>query len=430
MRVFKYPAAQELQQLLQRPANSEEQLYATVKEIAMNIKTNGDAALLDYCRRFDGLTGSSIVLNEATWSAAADTISPELKAAINTAAKNIETFHRACTNDSSPVVTTMPGVQCWRKSIAIDTVGIYIPGGTAPLFSSLLMAAIPAKIAGCKNIIVCTPAASPAEIYPAILYAAKLTGVTAVYAVGGAQAIAAMAFGTETIPKVQKIFGPGNRYVMAAKLLVQSMGVAIDLPAGPSEVAILADDSCEPAFVAADLLAQAEHGADSQVLLVTDSIAVTDAVNAELEKQLALLPRKDIAAAALQNSVAIITTSLQAGMNIINSYAPEHLIIAGKEADALAGMVVNAGSVFLGNYTPESAGDYASGTNHTLPTNGYAAAYSGVSVDSFVKKVTFQSISPEGLNALGNTIETMAMAEGLDAHAASVSVRLKKINEQ
>lgn len=430
MRVYKYPVVQELQQLLQRPANSQEQLYATVKEIAMNIKANGDSALLDYCRRFDGLTGNSITLDRETWDAKAGTISPELQTAINTAAKNIDTFHRACSNDGSPVVTTMPGVQCWRKSIAIDTVGIYIPGGTAPLFSSLLMAAIPAKIAGCKNVIVCTPAASPADIHPAILYAAKLTGITAVYAVGGAQAIAAMAFGTETIPKVQKIFGPGNRYVMAAKLLVQSMGVAIDLPAGPSEVAILADDSCEPAFVAADLLAQAEHGADSQVLLVTDSIAVTDAVNAELEKQLALLPRKDIAAAALQNSVAIITTSLQQGMNIINSYAPEHLIIASKEADVLANMVVNAGSVFLGNYTPESAGDYASGTNHTLPTNGYAAAYSGVSVDSFVKKVTFQSISPEGLNALGNTIETMAMAEGLDAHAASVSVRLKKINEQ
>jgi histidinol dehydrogenase len=320
----------------------------------------------------------------------------------------------------------MPGITCWRKSVPVEKVGLYIPGGTAPLFSTLIMLAVPAKIAGCKEIVVCTPPQKNGTIHPAILFAAKEIGINKIYKTGGAQAIAAMAYGTQTIPKVFKIFGPGNRYITYAKMLMAAEGVAIDMPAGPSEVAIIADESCNPEFIAADLLSQCEHGTDSQVLLISNSEKIIEAVNICLQKQLDVLPRKDIAAKALRNSKAILIETINEAVDLINDYAPEHLIIACNNALIISDKIINAGSVFIGNYSPESVGDYASGTNHTLPTNGFAKAYSGVSLDSFYKKITFQQLTAEGLNNIAETVISMANAEGLQAHANAVTVRIKK----
>jgi len=341
------------------------------------------------------------------------------------AIKNITQFH-AIQKEQSVIVETMTGVRCWRKSVPIERVGIYIPGGSAPLFSTVLMLAVPAKIAGCKQIVLCTPPSSEGTIHPAILFAANLVGITEIYACGGAQAIAAMAYGTETVPKVDKIFGPGNQYVTAAKQLVQMEGVAIDMPAGPSEVCVLSDETGIPSYIASDLLSQAEHGPDSQVLFISTDKSILDTAISELNNQLNQLPRAVIASKALENSTAVLVENMDKGLELVNAYAAEHLIIASEKADEYAEKIVHAGSVFLGNNSPESAGDYASGTNHTLPTNGHARAYSGVSVDSFVRKITFQQINEEGINTIGNTIVTMAIAEGLDAHANAVKIRLKK----
>jgi histidinol dehydrogenase len=323
------------------------------------------------------------------------------------------------------MIETMPGVKCWRRSVAIEKVGLYIPGGSAPLFSSVLMLGIPAKLAGCKEIVLASPPQKDGKLHPAVLFAAKETGITTIIKAGGAQAIAAMAYGTDSVPQVYKIFGPGNQYVTCAKQLIQAEGISIDMPAGPSEVCILADDTANPAFIVADLLSQAEHGPDSQVVLVTDSFAIIDAVRNEIDKQVSPLARKEIAMQALENSRLIFMESIEEGMDLVNEYAPEHLIICCRNEEAMADRVINAGSVFLGNYSPESAGDYASGTNHALPTNGYAKSYSGVSTDSFVKKITYQRLTKEGLNNIGGTIITMAVAEGLQAHANAVTIRLK-----
>ncbi|HEY0274197.1 MAG TPA: histidinol dehydrogenase, partial [Chitinophaga sp.] len=346
-----------------------------------------------------------------------------LQAAILQARQNIESFHRA-QQEPPQVIETMPGVQCWRRPVAIDKVGLYIPGGSAPLFSTILMLGIPAVIAGCREIVLCTPSNAEGQVHPAILFTAQAIGIEKVFKIGGVQAIGAMAYGTETVPRVYKIFGPGNQYVTAAKQLVNKAGTAIDMPAGPSEVAVLADETCVPAFVAADLLSQAEHGPDSQVLLVSTSLQVIRDVEAAVAAQLQALPRQQTAARALDNSRLILVHDLDEAMDLLNEYAPEHLIIACKNDEQLAGKVINAGSVFLGNYSPESAGDYASGTNHTLPTNGHARAYSGVSLDSFLKKITYQRLSREGLQQLGRTIEQMATAEGLEAHKQAVTIRL------
>ena len=350
-------------------------------------------------------------------------ISLELKAALEQAKLNIETFHQQQLRTEA-VVETMPGVRCWRKSVGIDKVGLYIPGGTAPLFSTLLMLAIPAKLAGCKEIVLCTPPQKDGTVHPAVLYAASITGVTKIIKAGGAQAIAAMAYGTHSVPKVYKIFGPGNQFVTAAKQLVQLDGIAIDMPAGPSEVCVLADATCNPAFVAADLLSQAEHGADSQVLLVANSEKIVAEVELEITKQLALLPRMDFAGKSLANSRAIVLANLDDAIDLVNAYAAEHLIISCENDENIAEQISNAGSIFLGHYSPESVGDYASGTNHTLPTNGYARMYSGVSVDSFVKKITYQKLSEEGLQGISEIVKLMAAAEGLDAHANAVGIRL------
>ena len=358
-------------------------------------------------------------------NAEADTPSA-LKKAIIQAAENIEKFHAAQVT-LPETIETMPGIQCWRKSVGIEKVGLYIPGGTAPLFSTVLMLGIPAKLAGCKQIVLCSPPNVEGTLHPAIIFAAKLVGVTHIYKIGGVQAIAAMAYGTRKVPKVHKIFGPGNKYVTCAKQLVQEDGIAIDMPAGPSEVCVYADDTANPAFVAADLLSQAEHGTDSQVLLVSASEELVNKVNVELEKQLELLPRKDIAAQALTNSKAIIIDEIKVAIDLINEYAPEHLIISCKDPMAIGDKIINAGSIFIGNYSPESVGDYASGTNHTLPTNGYAKAYSGVSVDSFVKKITFQKLSKQGLINIAKTVELMAEAEGLHAHKNAVTIRIQEI---
>jgi len=353
-------------------------------------------------------------------------LSTALKEAIQLAAKNVRCFHEA--QVSEPIkIETMPGVSCWRKSLGIDKVGLYIPGGSAPLFSTVLMLGVPAVIAGCKEIILCTPPAADGKVHPAILYAAWMVGISRIFKIGGVQAIAAMAYGTKTVPQVYKIFGPGNQYVTAAKQLVQQSGVAIDMPAGPSEVCVLADETCNPAFVASDLLSQAEHGPDSQVLLVSTSKKVVAEVEVALTAQLALLPRKNIAQKALDNSTAIVVDDMERAIFIVNSYAAEHLILACNNDEVVSEKITNAGSVFLGNYSPESVGDYASGTNHTLPTSGYARAYSGVSVDSFVKKVTFQKLMPAGLKAIGAAVETMAEAEGLDAHKNAITIRLQSL---
>jgi len=427
IKTIKYPERSTWIELLKRPSLDSISLEETVNRVLIDVRKNGDIAIRNYTKQFDKVDIEKTEVTASEFIQAENNISKELKDAIQLAKNNIEKFHSA-QKEEKKVIETTSGVNCWRKSIAIQKVGLYIPGGSAPLFSTILMLGIPAKIAGCSEIILCTPPDKNGKINDAILYTAKLVGITKVFKVGGVQAIGAMAYGTETIPKTYKIFGPGNQYVTCAKQLINKSGTAIDMPAGPSEVAIIADETCIPAFVAADLLSQAEHGADSQVMLVSTSEKTIKSVNAELITQLALLPRKELAQKALENSKAILVKTIEEGIDLLNEYAPEHLIIACKNEEQIGERVINAGSVFLGNYSCESAGDYASGTNHTLPTNGYATAYSGVSLDSFVKKVTFQKLTKEGLKNIGNAIELMAAAEGLDAHKNAVTLRLNSIN--
>jgi histidinol dehydrogenase len=425
MKLIKYPDKETWGEILTRPTFDNKQLLKQVGKILQDVRQKGDTAVKKYTKKFDGIALRKMQVDAKEIKKAEALISIELKQAIDQAYENILLFHNT-QKETVKEVETMPGVHCWRKSIPLERVGLYIPGGTAPLFSTVLMLGGPAFVAGCKDVILCTPVSKEGSIHPAILYAASKIGVQTIYKVGGAQAIGAMAYGTSTIKKVDKIFGPGNQYVTAAKQLVQLEGTAIDMPAGPSEVCVLADASANPDYVAADLLSQAEHGVDSQVLLICNDASMIEKVGQAVEKQLNLLPRKNIAQQALDNSKSILVSTIDEAMMISNQYAPEHLIIAADQAEVLAAQVINAGSVFLGHYTPESAGDYASGTNHTLPTNGHARAYSGVSVDSFVKKVTFQQITKEGIQQVGPTVITMAEAEGLDAHANAVKIRIKK----
>lgn len=422
--VIKYPAQQSWPEIIKRPSLNIADLEKSVKKIIKKVQQKGDKAIKQLTKKFDGVKIKSLLVTDDEIATASTLLPVELKQAIQQAQKNIESFHLS-QKEEIKKIETMPGVVCWRQSTPIQKVGLYIPGGSAPLFSTILMLATPAKIAGCTEIILCTPPGKDGNIHPAILYTAQLCGVNKIFKAGGAQAIAAMAIGTESIPKVSKILGPGNQYVTAAKQQVQKQGVAIDMPAGPSEVLVIADDTALPSFVAADLLSQAEHGADSQVVLLTTSETFVAKVQDEVKAQLNLLPRNAIATKALNNSKVVLLNSLQEATDLSNSYAPEHLILACSDAENIANAVVNAGSVFIGNYSPESAGDYASGTNHTLPTNGYAAAYSGVSVDSFIKKITFQQLSKEGLQNIGNSVMQMAAAEGLEAHKQAVAIRLK-----
>ena len=423
--VYEYPEKKAWKNLLVRPGLNDSSLEASVSNILKEVKQNGDEAVKRFATMFDKVTIKNFLVSADEINAALSLVDDELKRAIEQAKENIEKFHSPQLQSEAPV-ETMPGIKCWRKSLPIEKVGLYIPGGSAPLFSTLLMLGIPAKIAGCKNIILCSPPNKEGKLHPAILYAAKLVGVTQIFKVGGAQAIGAMAYGTASIPKVYKIFGPGNQYVTYAKQLVQKDGIAIDMPAGPSEVAVLADETAEASFVASDLLSQAEHGPDSQAILVTTSETLVADTKAEIEKQLSVLPRKGIAEDAIKNSRIFLVKNIKEGIELINEYAPEHLIISCNDDENIAEKIVNAGSVFLGNYSPESVGDYASGTNHTLPTNGYAKAYSGVSVDSFIKKITFQKLSKEGLQQISKTVETMAEAEGLEAHVNAVRVRNRR----
>ena len=417
------------QEILKRPVMNTENLFDTVRSVIDRVKAEGDCAVLDYEKKFDKVVLTSLAVSEEEQQEAENLVSEDLKAAIRLAKQNIETFHAAQRFEGKKV-QTRPGVTCWQKAVAIEKVGLYIPGGTAPLFSTVLMLAVPARIAGCKEIVLCTPPGRDGKVHPAVLFAAKVAGVNRIFKAGGIQAIAAMAYGTESVPKVYKIFGPGNQYVTAAKQLVSLRDVAIDMPAGPSEVEVLADETANPVFVAADLLSQAEHGVDSQAILITTSVELQQAVKVEVERQLALLPRKEIAEKSLANSKLIVVDSMTEAIELTNAYAPEHLIIETEDYLSVAERIVNAGSVFLGSLTPESAGDYASGTNHTLPTNGYAKAYSGVSLDSFIRKITFQEIKPEGLNIIGPAIELMAANEQLDAHKNAVSVRLGQLENE
>ena len=420
------PDKSQWQEILKRPVMNTENLFDTVRSVIDRVKEEGDRAVLDYEEKFDKVVLASLAVSEEEQQEAENLLSEDLKAAIRLAKQNIETFHAAQRFEGKKV-QTQPGVTCWQKAVAIEKVGLYIPGGTAPLFSTVLMLAVPARIAGCKEIVLCTPPGRDGKVHPAVLFAAKVAGVNRIFKAGGIQAIAAMAYGTESVPKVYKIFGPGNQYVTAAKQLVSLRDVAIDMPAGPSEVEVLADETANPIFVAADLLSQAEHGVDSQAILITTSVELQQAVKVEVERQLALLPRKEIAEESLANSKLIVVDSMTEAIELTNAYAPEHLIIETEDYLSVAERIVNAGSVFLGSLTPESAGDYASGTNHTLPTNGYAKAYSGVSLDSFIRKITFQEIKPEGLNIIGPAIELMAANEQLDAHKNAVSVRLGQL---
>lgn len=426
MYLINNPDRSQWAELLKRPTLNTENLFDTVRGIINRVRAEGDAAVLALEEQFDKVKLSSLAVSAEEWQEAESLLTNELKAAIRLAKQNIETFHAAQRFEGKKV-ETQPGVTCWQKAVAIEKVGLYIPGGTAPLFSTVLMLAIPAKIAGCREIVLCTPPGRNGKVHPAVLFAAQVAGVDKVFKAGGVQAIASMAYGTESIPKVYKIFGPGNQYVTAAKQLVSLRDVAIDMPAGPSEVEVLADETANPTFVAADLLSQAEHGVDSQAVLITTSAALQQAVKAEVERQLALLPRKEIASKSLENSKLIVVNSMNEAIEMTNAYAPEHLIIETADYMEVAAKVVNAGSVFLGSLTPESAGDYASGTNHTLPTNGYAKAYSGVSLDSFIRKITFQEILPEGLRRIGPAIEVMAANEQLDAHKNAVTERLKTL---
>lgn len=428
MKTINNPAPKKWAKLTQRPVIKQQKLMKTVEKIFYKIDKKGDKAALEFSRQFDFAEQENLEVAQSEIDKASDIISEQLKRAIDVAKGNIEAFHLSQREEIKKVETS-PGVVCWRESRPIERVGIYIPGGSAPLFSTVLMLAIPAKIAGCTEIVLCTPPNQKGEIDPAILYTAKLVGVTKVFALGGIQAIGAMTFGTETVPKVDKIFGPGNQYVMAAKIMAQYFGTAIDMPAGPSEVLIIADDTCIPSFVAADLLSQAEHGPDSQVMLLSNSKKTIKLIAKELDSQLELLPRKEIAEGALRNSKAIVFNNISGCINFSNAYAPEHLILAVENPNLVSKDIISAGSVFLGNYSCESAGDYASGTNHTLPTSGYAKAYSGVSLDSFIKKITFQQLSEEGIQNIGPAIEAMAEAEQLYAHKNAVTLRLGKIIE-
>ncbi|MFA0963128.1 histidinol dehydrogenase [Roseivirga sp. BDSF3-8] len=423
MKIVENPPRDTWESLLARPVQDHKTIKKIVKPIIRKVERKGDKALYKLAEEYDHVKLSSLLVTEEELNAAAERIDDNLRKAIDLAVKNITAFHQKQADDEL-VVETMPGVICRRKSVPIEKVGLYVPGGTAPLFSTVLMLGIPARIAGCREIVLATPPDRSGNVHPAILYAANQVGVTRIVKAGGAQAVAAMTFGTESVPRVHKIFGPGNQYVTAAKQFVTRYGIAIDMPAGPSEVAVIADAQCPPAFVAADLLSQAEHGVDSQVILVSTDKAVLEGVSKEVDRQLQELPRKEIASKALENSLAILVEDDQQAIDLINDYGPEHLILAMENAVEAGEKIINAGSVFLGNYTPESAGDYASGTNHTLPTNGYAKAYSGVSVDSFVRKITFQEISPAGLKNIGPAIETMAHAEELHAHKQAVSIRL------
>ncbi|MFM2146164.1 MAG: histidinol dehydrogenase [Bacteroidota bacterium] len=429
MKIINCPKADSWSEILQRPVADANALEKKVRKILAKVSAKGDKAVRAFTRDFDGVKVKQLLVSEKEIRKAAVELDDALKEAIQVAAHNIRSFHQQQL-EAPQYVETMPGVICWRKQVAIEKVGLYIPGGTAPLFSTVLMLGIPAALAGCKEIILCSPPGRDGQLHPALLYAASLVGITKIFKCGGAQAIGAMAYGTQSIPRVYKLFGPGNQYVTAAKQIVQQNGVAIDMPAGPSEVAILADATARPEFVAADLLSQAEHGPDSQVVLVTDDRNLANDTIHQLELQLADLPRKAIAEKALENSLAVIVSNLQEGMDLLNTYAPEHLILCCSDTRYWADKVVNAGSVFIGHYAPESAGDYASGTNHTLPTNGYARAYSGVSVDSFTRKLTFQELNEEGLKNVGPAVQLMAEAEGLSAHARAVGIRLAAIHSQ
>ncbi|MCR5180492.1 MAG: histidinol dehydrogenase [Bacteroidaceae bacterium] len=426
MKIYKYPNETEVRELIARPTKDAADLTETVSAVLQRVKSDGDSAVMEYEQKFDHVTLSGLQVQPHEFQAAEALVSAELRTALEQAHENIRKFHEA-QRYGGVEVETAPGVRCWQKSKAIERVGLYVPGGTAPLFSTVLMLATPARIAGCSEVVLCTPPQRDGSVHPAILVAARIAGVSKVYKAGGVQAIGAMAYGTQTVPKVHKIFGPGNQYVQCAKQLVALTDVAIDMPAGPSEVAVVADASANPAFVAADLLSQAEHGVDSQVLLVTTSEVMMEKVQEEVGLQLSQLPRNEIAAAALEHSrIALVATTAEA-MALCNRYAPEHLILETEDAEALAEQVVNAGSVFIGHLTPESAGDYASGTNHTLPTNGWATAYSGVNLDAFCRKITFQHITPEGIRNIGTTVERMAEAELLEAHRKAMTLRIQSL---
>jgi len=426
MNIINNPGKAEWAALLERPHRDASELRETVKTVLDDIQSRGDAAVKEYELKFDKVQLDSLQVCDAELQEAECLVSDELKQALILAHHNIEKFHSSQKFEGEKVETA-PGVVCWQKSVAIEKVGLYIPGGTAPLFSTVLMLATPAKIAGCKEIVLCTPPNREGKVNPAILMAARIAGVSKIFKAGGVQAIGAMAYGTESVPKVSKIFGPGNQFVMAAKQQVSLHEVAIDMPAGPSEVAVVADDSANPVFVAADLLSQAEHGADSQAVMFTDSLALAKAVDAEVAKQLEALPRKELASKSLEYSKLIVVKDLDEVIDICNEYAPEHLILAVKDYMSVAERVVNAGSVFLGNYSCESAGDYASGTNHTLPTSGYAKAYSGVNLDSFCRKITFQELTAEGIRSIGKAVEIMAENEQLDAHKNAMTVRINSL---
>ena len=427
MKIIKNPNDEQLRKLTERPEVNLGELNSTVSEVLRRVKAEGDRAVLDFEEKFDHVRLASLAVSEAEILGAEQRVSPELRAAIRLAHENIRRFHESQQFDGHPVETS-PGVTCWQKSVAIEKVGLYIPGGTAPLFSTVLMLATPARIAGCKEIVLCTPPNREGKIHPAILVAARIAGVSRIFKAGGVQAIGAMAYGTESVPKVYKIFGPGNRFVMAAKQQVSLEDVAIDMPAGPSEVCVIADDQANPVFVAADLLSQAEHGSDSQVLFITSSEQMLDKVQAEIDLQLQQLPRQEFARKSLDNSHFVLVKTTAEAIDLANRYAPEHLILQTKDYESLAEQVVNVGSVFLGPYACESAGDYASGTNHTLPTHGYATAYSGVNLDSFCRKITFQHLSEQGIRSIGRAVELMAEAEQLDAHKQAMSVRIQSLN--
>lgn len=427
MRNIIYPKKETWPEILIRPTQTVKEIETTVNQVFEDVQKNGDTAIKKYTKKFDKVAVTSLQVTQEEISIAVEAVSSELKEAIQQAAANIEKFHRAQKTEKVYQETT-PGVVCWQEKRPIEKVGLYIPGGTAPLLSTVLMLAIPAKIAGCQEIILCSPPNFEGKIANEILYTANLCGVTNIFKVGGIQAISGLTFGTETIPKVYKIFGPGNQFVTVAKQLATKYGVAIDMPAGPSELLVMADDSANASFVASDLLSQAEHGADSQVILVSTSEKLIEDVSKEVEKQLKELPRIEIATKAIQNSKSILVKDFKEALALINEYAPEHFIVCTKNNDFFIDGILNAGSVFIGNYTPESAGDYASGTNHTLPTNGYSKSYSGVNLDSFTKSITFQEISKKGIQNIGKSIELMALAEGLQAHKNAVSIRLKEIN--
>lgn len=425
MKIIEYPQHKDWKSLLSRPALDNSSLTETVTAVLDDIKSRGDAAVKEYELKFDKVQLDSLQVSEDEIAEAETLVADELKNAIRLAKGNIEKFH-AAQDHELPRIETMPGVTCWQKAMPIEKVGLYIPGGTAPLFSTVLMLAVPARIAGCKEIVLCTPPAKNGKVHPAVLFAAKVAGVSKIFKIGGVQAIGSMAYGTESVPKVYKIFGPGNQYVTAAKQRVSLKDVAIDMPAGPSEVEVIADETANPAFVAADLLSQAEHGVDSQAVCITTSKTLAEKVLAEVDRQLQLLPRKEIAEKSVANSKIILVKDLEEVIDVTNEYAPEHLIISTSNYMQIAEKITNAGSIFLGHLTPESAGDYASGTNHTLPTNGYAKAYSGVNLDSFRKKITYQEITPNGLKLIGNAIEIMAENEQLFAHKNAVTLRMNK----